>query len=191
MADKILSRAEARYNGLKRYFTGKPCLRHHIAERQTSDGNCIVCRDLKVRKWDAENSDKKLASSRKWAAANPEKRSAKMRRWRATNGERLRPENIERVNRWRAENPNKARKLGRICRSRRRARELGAEGSYTAEESEALLVWQEFRCVICSAEIHDKRELDHIKPLSKGGSNYISNLQWLCVPCNRSKGAKE
>lgn len=32
-------------------------------------------------------------------------------------------------------------------------------------------------------------EVDHIKPVSKGGTERISNLQLLCTRCNRTKGS--
>ncbi len=34
-------------------------------------------------------------------------------------------------------------------------------------------------------------EVDHIRPLSAGGSNARSNLQGLCVPCHKEKSARE
>lgn len=49
---KIISRKEAKAQGLSRYFTGKPCCNGHIAERQTSKGVCIECK----YKWQKENS---------------------------------------------------------------------------------------------------------------------------------------
>lgn len=38
------SRVEALEQGLKRYFTGKPCLRGHLAPRSVRDRQCIECR---------------------------------------------------------------------------------------------------------------------------------------------------
>lgn len=43
-------------------------------------------------------------------------------------------------------------------------------------------------CVLCSSTEH--LEIDHIFPLSKGGTDERENLQTLCRACNRSKGAR-
>ena len=40
---EIITRAEAKARGLKRYFTGKPCCNGHICERLVL-GGCIKCR---------------------------------------------------------------------------------------------------------------------------------------------------
>lgn len=39
----IITRAEAKAKGLKRYFTGKPCKHGHVEERMLANGNCIIC----------------------------------------------------------------------------------------------------------------------------------------------------
>lgn len=45
-----------------------------------------------------------------------------------------------------------------------------------------------FSCVWCGST--DRLELDHIVPVSKGGTNERTNLQTLCYTHNRKKGAK-
>jgi 5-methylcytosine-specific restriction endonuclease McrA len=44
-------------------------------------------------------------------------------------------------------------------------------------------------CRYCGSaqELH----YDHVIPWSKGGANTVSNIQLLCGPCNRAKGAKD
>ena len=32
--------------------------------------------------------------------------------------------------------------------------------------------------------------IDHIKPVSKGGSNHLRNLQGMCITCNKKKKNK-
>lgn len=49
------------------------------------------------------------------------------------------------------------------------------------------LVIEAGRCSYCGAT--DELEIDHIRPVSKGGGNEIRNLQLLCRDCNREKGA--
>lgn len=43
---KIISRKEAKAQGLKHYFTGKPCAHGHVASRQVSNWVCVVCNAL-------------------------------------------------------------------------------------------------------------------------------------------------
>ena len=52
----------------------------------------------------------------------------------------------------------------------------------------------QFTCKICkistSDEAHLLLEVDHIKPVSKGGQSIEENLQTLCWKCNRTKASK-
>ena len=43
----FISAAEARRQGLNRYFTGKPCKHGHVALRRTQDSTCMDC----IREW--------------------------------------------------------------------------------------------------------------------------------------------
>jgi len=40
---ELISRSEARAKGLRRYFTGRPCRRGHVAERLVSTQHCREC----------------------------------------------------------------------------------------------------------------------------------------------------
>lgn len=53
-----------------------------------------------------------------------------------------------------------------------------------------LLHKYKFQCVSCGEREEKKLTIDHIKPVSKGGTNDYENLQILCKSCNSSKGAK-
>src|ERR1035437_8071532 len=92
---------------------------------------------------------------------------------------------------WRILNKDKYDSYNRLNRQKRRARERLAEGSFTKGEWETLKVQYGFTCNKCKRKEPDiKLTIDHIIPLSKGGSNYIENIQPLCGHCNYSKGSK-
>jgi hypothetical protein len=49
MAERpVISRRDAHTQGLKRFYTGKPCNRNHYSERFTSSGACIECQVFKT-----------------------------------------------------------------------------------------------------------------------------------------------
>lgn len=64
-----------------------------------------------------------------------------------------------------------------------------ADGSYTTKEWQELKEKSGNKCVFCHrAEADVTLSADHIVPLTKGGTNFIENIQPLCRSCNSKKG---
>ncbi|MGS2645847.1 HNH endonuclease [Streptosporangium sp. G12] len=71
--------------------------------------------------------------------------------------------------------------------ARRRARERNASGTYTWAEVVHLFLDFERCCAYCKQEVEGQPEPDHVVPLSRGGSNSITNILPSCSPCNSDK----
>jgi 5-methylcytosine-specific restriction endonuclease McrA len=66
-----------------------------------------------------------------------------------------------------------------------------AKGSFTKEEWVNLKRKYGNKCWKCGTlETEKILTVDHIMPLSKGGTNFIINIQPLCLRCNMKKHAK-
>lgn len=90
-----------------------------------------------------------------------------------------------------SQNPEHKRELKRIGGQKRRALHAQAEGSFTLGEWEVLKKQYGYTCPMCKKkEPEIKLTIDHIIPLSRGGSNYVENIQPLCKSCNSKKYTK-
>lgn len=133
-----------------------------------------------------------------WQIANKETAKASVKKWKDANREYLRAydkvkydSDVEaaraRTAAWRKANPEKVAERNR----RRRAAKHGATGSHTQNDIAELLKLQRSRCVYCNKSLKSGYHIDHILPLSKGGSNAKSNLQLTCAKCNLTKGSRD
>ncbi len=117
----IISREDAREEGLSWYFTGEPCKRGHVVERYVAYKDCVECRREQKHKRYAANPEKFQERARKRYAANPEKFREVMRKLRAADPDKFR----ERNRKDREDNPE------RFLEYRRKAHEADPEKART------------------------------------------------------------
>jgi 5-methylcytosine-specific restriction endonuclease McrA len=148
-----------------------------IGDFYTGRGECQACTIAKV-------------SERYWA--DPEPKREYQRSVSAQSNERARAryaaDSISKkasVKRWQDANPDKVKER----QHRRRARELEAPTiPFTPSQLRERLSVYDGVCWICKTRAGP--EIDHVKPLSKGGWHCLANLRPICVPCNRRKSDK-
>lgn len=116
---EIITRAEALSKGLRFYFTGKPCVRGHVAPRVFLGkcGVCTVCRKIIATDWREQNRDKHNA----WGRNNPDKLRAAQKRYDDKHSERRKKSRLD----WYLRNKQKQRAYQR--RLKKRLRETSAD----------------------------------------------------------------
>lgn len=174
-------RQAAKAAGEKHYFTGKPCTHGHLSVRVTKDARCVECdntKHLRRPEYEIERRKKRPYRPRKsrgkYSAENQRERFA---RWYAAH----RDESTARNRKWRHDNPDKAA----AKHHRRKARERNAEGCFSAGDIERIRSDQAGKCAHCRKS--RKLTIDHKVALANGGTNWPSNIQLLCGPCNSAK----
>lgn len=147
-----------------------------------------------------KNIDHERERDREYREAHRAERAAKEREryWRKREAELERVRRYEELHReailarhraytkvWR----EKRRDLVNEYANNRRALEMNSGGKVTAAEWKEVKERYGNKCLRCGRD--DLRlTMDHVLPLSKGGSNTIDNIQPLCKPCNSSKRTK-
>lgn len=119
---------------------------------------------------------------RKWREKNAEKLRAHQKKYYETHKE----DYLRRDREWRKNNPDKFRVLDANKKARRRG---NLTTGYVPDGAlEALMGAYGAVCMAPGCLSTGPLELDHVVPLTKGGSHDLRNLQLLCRTCNASKG---
>lgn len=151
------------------------------ANKENKDGlgpYCKPCNAARGSAYHAAHRERIATRKAEWREANP----GYFRGRYAANRERQLALNRERVKDNPERNAAKARN--------RRALKRTAPGSHTAEDVQAQYDRQKGHCKWCDCKVGDDYHVDHVVPLSEGGSNWPSNLVIACPTCNLSKHAK-
>ncbi len=174
-----------------------PCYRASRREQKAAynrryyETNGLACRE-QAKNWGRNNAQRKAIRDKARREADPQRIQKKDQRYYEANRERINarnrayyPANREKaladVALWREANREKTRQY-----EHRRRTVLEEAGSHTPEEWRRILDFYGHTCPGCGSS--ERLTVDHVVPLSKGGSNAADNLQPLCVRCNAAKG---
>lgn len=203
------TRRSAVNTGSMFYLTGKPCVKGHLAKRRTKTGQCVECARELTNAWKTKNSERvkqyekirnlltreyQRERQKVYRANNPDKRSIEAQKRRVNHKERLRIEDEKyyqknadcikkRMKIYHKNNPY----IAATANAKRRA--LINTATLSFEEKGRIAAIYRF-CRFISNLTGVPHEVDHIKPLSKGGKHHPENLQIITKALNRKKGAK-
>lgn len=204
----IVTADKSKSAGSQFYFTGKPCKYGHISQRWVANRTCVECSRRHCSEWGEAHADVRKErrftaywanperyreAAKEYAKRNPEIIRAREKRFRAENPQLI----AARRKAWRDKNKEHIKEydsdpdLVRAKNHARRARKLAAEGEHKKKDIAEIRRMQKDKCAVCGLKLKGRGHIDHIVPLSKGGSNYARNLQLLCEPCNLSKSARD
>lgn len=197
---EIISVSEARARGLKRYFTGKPCPKGHVAERRTSNRACCECARIEVQNRASEDPERESMYRKSYYWRHREKNLAKGAKWRAKNQDRvdfLRRRYYENnkekerayVKEWTRNNRDKANATmaKRYAKLRSSIPKL-RDDLIPIYQAEILAIYAEAQTA--QQLTGERYDVDHIFPIAKGGVHAPWNLRVLLRRENQKKNAK-
>lgn len=161
---------------------------------------CPECNREYMRAYRAANLEKVKAGQRDHYVRNRALVKEKVKAYAVKNKDAVKASKAKRydqtkearrakIKEWQDKNPERVKEIMRAACLNRVARKAGADGSYSIKDIKHLFRTQEGECAACRTSLSEGYHVDHIKPLSRGGSNWPENLQLLCPSCNVRKGA--
>jgi 5-methylcytosine-specific restriction endonuclease McrA len=181
-----------------------------VEEPHLARGFCSKCyyrwryyndEDYKQRKieracrYQHKNLDKVLAYHRRYYEKNREKVRKYYREYRVAHRDKTqgygkryyeshREQVCNRIKQYRNRYPSKVRIWAKAQSARRRALLLAIGGHATVQQIIARIDYYGKLCYICKKSYG---AIDHVIPLSKGGTNWPANLRPICKSCNHRK----
>lgn len=142
---------------------------------------------IAVTKEKHQEYERLRAAKRKADPVAMEKRKAQQRAYY----ERNRDKRIAAVSEYQTKNVDKLRPGRRVRAANRKSRQKNNGGVFTLENWIGRFDYYGRRCAYCTKTLDSTSvEIDHIKPVARGGSNWPSNLSPACPTCNMRKGTK-
>ena len=194
----LISRKDAKAQGLLRYFTGDPCLHGHIAERATISNRCLSCAAEKARAKRLKNPELNRIAVKKYSLKNVDKEASRKRNFQLKNREKI--NNYARVSY--ANKPELIRQKNSIWAKNNRSVKNTITADRWAAKIQRTPAWLNSEDHWFIKEIYDlatlrstmtsvKWHVDHIVPLqgeNVSGLHVPWNLQVIPATENMSKG---
>lgn len=143
------------------------------------------------RRWREEHPRYHSEYNRRWRKEHADEYKAYYEWYRENNADKVREiyrnwseKNPDYGKKWREANPDRCRE-----RVRRRRARLKQAPTYliTQRDISRLLGRYKHSCAYCGSRLGDGYHIDHVFPVSMGGSNSIGNIVPACGSCNSSK----
>lgn len=199
MTKPIVTCKMAKAAGLKRYFSGRPCVNGHLADRLVSNGTCVECASIRADAWVKRNPEKRRAAEKRMHEKRPEHYKAKEKAKYLARNEEVREVHRVAALQWKRANAEKVVSYMAVWRkankhlvtadSARRSAQLRNAYPSWADHDAILTIYEECRRLTEQTGI--KYHVDHIVPLrgkTVCGLHVHYNLQILEGRKNCAKG---
>lgn len=176
------TRKSALAKGESQYFTGKACVRGHVAPRRACTGECLTCRAERLVKWRQQNPDKVQQHNKTQYAKFADKLIARTRKYYA--------ENTDLVNAKKRAYQKKNLHMFAKIKAKRKAAELKRTPAWLTEDDHWMMEQAYEIAMRRSKMLGIQFQVDHIIPLqgkTVSGLHVPLNLQVIPAKLNRAK----